>query len=249
MNNSQVALDSDPISCMIITVMNQKGGSAKTTTCVNLAGAFKKAGYRVAIVDLDPQVSVTFWKSIEQEEGLFPCEAYTLAMKKAVFEPDAARNHSRRIRGEMQSLAKMYDVLVLDTSAAVGDPAVPAALALSDFALIPVRPGALDIGSTLESWQVAELACASNPDLVSRVVLVDVDRNSAAEQVRETVKRHPAWAHAVARSEIDHRAAFAKAALLGGTVYATDNGAAKGQMDLLMAEIVELIKAQREAAQ
>ncbi|MFI3293242.1 MAG: ParA family protein [Rikenellaceae bacterium] len=39
----------------IITVSNNKGGVAKTTTCVTLLQALAKRGYRVLGIDLDPQ--------------------------------------------------------------------------------------------------------------------------------------------------------------------------------------------------
>ena len=37
----------------IIAVFNQKGGSGKTTTSTNIAGAFGMRGYRTMLVDLD----------------------------------------------------------------------------------------------------------------------------------------------------------------------------------------------------
>jgi chromosome partitioning protein len=42
-----------------IAVLNQKGGVGKTTTTINLAGALAGFGYRVLIVDLDPQGHLT----------------------------------------------------------------------------------------------------------------------------------------------------------------------------------------------
>lgn len=51
----------------VIKVLNQKGGSGKTTIATHLARALQKQDYSVLLVNLDLQGSVRYWSSVDEE--------------------------------------------------------------------------------------------------------------------------------------------------------------------------------------
>ena len=55
---------------IIISVLNQKGGSGKTTISSNLAHAIALDGHKVLLVDSDPQGSLRDWNEANGEELL-----------------------------------------------------------------------------------------------------------------------------------------------------------------------------------
>jgi chromosome partitioning protein len=52
----------------VIAVSNQKGGVGKTTTCFSLGASLVELGYRVLVIDLDPQANLTLAAGLDYDE-------------------------------------------------------------------------------------------------------------------------------------------------------------------------------------
>jgi len=111
-----------------IAMLSQKGGAGKTTVALHLAVLAHQRGLRVALVDLDPQASaLEWWHSREGDEPT------TVAVK-----PDELGAALKAAEGDG------FDLIVLDT-APHAEAAIAAAARACDFAVVPCRPGILDL--------------------------------------------------------------------------------------------------------
>jgi chromosome partitioning protein len=86
----------------VVTMLNQKGGVGKTSSCHHLAGTLAKAGRRVLLVDNDPQASLTqgFWgpeatRGIDPDESVAALYApHLVAIPEALIRPTGFENVS-----------------------------------------------------------------------------------------------------------------------------------------------------------
>ncbi|MCG8491684.1 MAG: AAA family ATPase [Sneathiellales bacterium] len=114
----------------IISILNPKGGSGKTTLSTNLASFYHERGFKTLLVDTDPQGSASDWHAAREDNPL-PFVAYGKAENLKAL-PD---------------IAKPYDYVIIDGAAKL-EGMIAAAIKITDVILIPVQPSPLDIWAT-----------------------------------------------------------------------------------------------------
>lgn len=148
---------------LTVAVLQQKGGSGKTTLAVNFAAAAHLAGRRTQIVDMDPQGTALDWSAKREE----PSQLAGLTVVQAPKPLPLPR---------IQDMSRGYDVVLLDGPARRGDITLSAAVA-ADVVVLPVAPGPADfwaLHETLESLdQADEIRLQLRRGRVRRVFVVN----------------------------------------------------------------------------
>jgi chromosome partitioning protein len=129
---------------MLVVTANQKGGVGKSTIAVHLATWLFDRGYRVALLDLDKQLSSSQWIR-EVEPGI------------AIEVADTPEECLSKARG----LAESYDFVVGDGPGGIDDVS-RTMLLLADLALLPISPSILDLRSVQQATSILQYAQGIN---------------------------------------------------------------------------------------
>ncbi|WP_018936151.1 ParA family partition ATPase [Thioalkalivibrio sp. ALJ24] len=185
----------------VIAVVNQKGGTGKTTLAMNLAAGLARRG-RTLVVDADPQGSAGQWARMSPENRPFPASVFAVAGP---------------LDRELQNLRRDYDHVVIDCPPTLEGGAANGALTGADLALIPVLPSPVDLWGSVRMGTGLEEAQRANRDLQARIVVNQLEVRSALSR---------AMKHALMEIDIPaleqtlrRRAIYRRSALEGSSVY------------------------------
>jgi chromosome partitioning protein len=248
----------------IISIANQKGGCAKTTTAVNLAAALAESKKKVLLLDLDPQSNASQWFGVNgSEKNAFLLFSSTTPIAELI-QPTQIQDISV-IAGhqDLASVEKVvanelgvdfllkrrlkdlnsqdWDYLIIDTPPTLGLLTVNA-LTSSGEVLIPVTTHIMTLTGVAQLMKkYHEIKEILNPDLEILGFLpsrVDLRTKHSKEILQSLIDR---FGNKVLKSIIRENVRLAEAPSFGETIlmYDSQSGAANDYRDLAR-EIIEL---------
>lgn len=151
----------------VLAVISQKGGVGKTTLATSLAVAAEADGKSVAVLDLDPQATATFWHDTREKET--PAVVSIQPIRLAAVIKAAKENGT--------------DLVIIDGAAVQREIAYDAA-AVADFVLVPTKPAVFDIKSmtdTIGAIQQHDKPMAIVLNMIAPAGVENTDAFDAAE--------------------------------------------------------------------
>lgn len=191
-----------------IAISSQKGGVAKTTTCLSLGACLAELGQLVLLIDLDPQTNLTLSMglnpaklrhtvseallgnaslvSVSREGAAFGLDIVPASSDLAVLgkvlhgRPDAEFYLERRLEAMDDDL---YDVILVDCPPSFGLLTLNA-LTAADLLIIPTQCEYYAAYALRRTIELAELVCKkTNPHLIYRVLVTMYDQRNRICQV------------------------------------------------------------------
>ncbi len=230
----------------VIGIINTKGGTGKTTTCISLSVYLAAFGKKTLIVDLDPQANASTGLGIKLEKDHYNIYQAlvsdvgpgALIKKTSIFGLDILpsseslaganveligfKNRELQLKKVLDKVKNDYDFVLIDCLPSVGILNVNA-LAASDYILIPVQSEYFALAGLEQLLTVVDLVKKYlNPDLkiLGAVITMFDKRNQLDRDVLNQVhKNFPGY---VFNAVIPRQVSFAEAPGLGKSILQHD---------------------------
>lgn len=131
------------MAATVISIAQQKGGAGKTTLAAQLAVAWARGGKSVALLDIDPQQSLTMWHGLRA--AALGAEATGLTFTEVT---------GWRTARQVDQLKGDHDIVVIDCPPHAETEA-KLAIRAADLVVVPVQPSPMDLWATRPTLELA----------------------------------------------------------------------------------------------
>ena len=204
---------------MIISIANQKGGVAKSTTAINLAAGLALRGYKTLLIDVDPQTNATqvfihphveidVEKSIHNviinffplaaivrpthQDNLFFTPSHIRLSSLDLELAQALDNRSARLKQALAAVKAHYDYIIIDNPPSLGLLTINSFVA-SDRLLIPVSTAFFALTGLAQLQETIGMVKQTrlNPDLeIIGVLCTFTEKTNVSRDVEDQLRQH-----------------------------------------------------------
>jgi len=191
----------------VISFANAKGGAGKTTAALLLATELAHQGYRVTVIDADPQRWISQWFEASGEvRNIEVISEVTIAS----------------LQCHLREMGPRTDYFIIDLAGA-RDALVTTAISLSDHVMIPVQGSAMDAKGAAQILDLlAFLKEKANLTIAHSVVLTRVTSMVTTKALLTIKGLLAARGVHVLDTPIGERIAFKELFEIGGTLHTLD---------------------------
>ena len=250
----------------VIALANQKGGVAKTTTTLNLGVAFREMGYRVLLVDLDPQGNLTMSQGLNPdaiERSMFDVLVHRVPISEVIEQREvdlavasidlagaelalsALIGRERSLEKALAEVRHQYDFVLVDTPPSLGLLTINAFVAATGV-IVPVQCEYLSLRGLVQLENTLAMVRENLNPLVAVEGIVATMFDGRTLHSREAIEiLEENFGDLVYRTRIRKTVRYAEAPVKGSSVLKYDpTGAAAEAYRELAREVVAAKEAQ-----
>ena len=207
----------------VVAIINQKGGTGKTTLATNLAWVLAEKG-DILLLDADPQASAQNWAT---GDGAVP---ETLAIRE-IGKGDLIRM--------VRSMAADYDWIIIDGPPGISKTSADA-VRIADVVLIPAKPSPLDVwaASDIVAAVLARQKTAKGVPKAAFVITMSQPRTRLGQQIDAALNE---MGIPVLQARTTQRVAYPNAINEGNSVVVGRDQTARNEMLAIKGELEGLV--------
>jgi chromosome partitioning protein len=232
-----------PREAIVIAFANQKGGVAKTTSTLNLAVALAEAGYRVLVIDMDPQGNLTMSQGFNPdqiERSMFDVLVHRLPIDQVIHEAEvdlavssidlagaelalsSMIGRERALEKALMPIRDRYDFIVVDTPPSLGLLTINALVAANGV-IVPVQCEYLSLRGLVQLENTLSMIRENlNPDVGIQGILPTMydGRTLHAREAIEILQEN--FGELVFKTRIKKTVRYAEAPVKGSSILKYD---------------------------
>lgn len=187
----------------VIAVLNQKGGSGKTTIATHLARGLQLQGYSVLLVDSDQQGSARDWRAVDEDNPV-----PVIGLDRPTLDKDL-------------KIVSDKEFIVIDGSPQATNLAL-SAIKAADFVLIPVQPSPYDVWATSDLVDLVQQRIEMTDGKLKAAFVVSraIQNTNIGKEVAAVLQDYNL---PVLDARIVQRVSYPNSASVGKTVFETES--------------------------